>query len=340
MQVLQESAAGVSPSMHSKAPESGQSQQDYAIVSNTKEQFDIATQAIERWLLNKYALTKSRCTAATYREILTSLRAYLLAQGLDLNSPGPDIASHIQIWAGRRSSSRERRGSVAPSTYNQRIAAVSSFYQWAIESGIYKGENPTRQLSRIPVQKYAKSRALNPRQVGVKLKDIDQTTLRGLRDYTLLQVALNTGRSAQELASLTRGCVHIENEIVTLIFARCKGGKTLYDTLDARLSKIVSHYLRAVYGPQLETVEPLAPVWVSLSDRNYKQGIGPQTIADICESCLGVSTVQTLRHTFTIAMAQQGAGTHTIQERLGRASVIDTDKYLSRLKEASNLSYV
>src|SRR3981081_2144222 len=87
----------------------------------------IAT-AIELWLFDKYSLTQSKCTATTYREILCSLRAYLQAQGVDLDSLVVDVVSHIQTWASLRASTSRRQGDVAPSTYNQRIAAVSSFY--------------------------------------------------------------------------------------------------------------------------------------------------------------------------------------------------------------------
>jgi site-specific recombinase XerD len=149
------------------------------------QQDDHIKLAIELWLLDKYALTQSKCTVATYRDILLSLRPYLQERRLDLDSTASELASTIQLWASLRVSGSKRQGSVAPSTYNQRIAAVSSFYRWAIEKGTYTGDNPADQLARASVQKYANARALNPQQVSVKLKDIDRSTPRGLRDYML-----------------------------------------------------------------------------------------------------------------------------------------------------------
>ena len=310
---------------------------DYRLDSALEEerQHDSATLTIELWLLDKYALSQSTCTATTYRDILTSLHTYLQARGLTLDQPVVTLATHIQTWAGLRATSKGQ-DSVAPATYNQRIAAVSSFYQWAIESDLYTGKNPAEQINRVQVKKYAKSRALDPHVLRVKLKDIDCQTPQGLRDYVLLQVALNTGHSLNELASLTWRCVDIENGLVTLTFERCKGGKTLYDTLDSRLSKAFLTYMYTIYGTQLEMLSPNTPIWVSFSDRNYNQAIGPQTIADICEKRLGISTVHALRHTFALAMEQQGANVSTIQERLGRTSLTDTSTYLSRLKQARN----
>lgn len=302
----------------------------------TAQQDDRIALSIEEWLLDKYALTQSKSTETTYRDIVTSLRTYLREKGLDLDSPANEIASSIQLWASLRASGSKRQGSVAPSTYNQRIAAISSFYRWAIEKGIYTDSNPTEQLARASVQKYAHARVLNAQQVNARLKSIDRSTPRGLRDYTLLQVALNTGRSVQELASLTWRNVSIEGEIVTLTFERCKGGKTMFSSLDVQLSKALLTYLHTIYGEQLDILAESTPLWVSFSDRTYGHAIGSQTIADICASHLGVSTVHTLRHTFAFTMDQLGAETSTIQEQLGHESRATTNGYLDRLKKAHN----
>ena len=288
--------------------------------------------AIDRWLLDKYALTRSMCTSAIYRDVVTSLRTYVRELGFDLDQSAALLTPAIQTWAGLRTTGSKRQGSVAPATYNQRIAAVSSFYQWAIEKGLYTDTNPAAAVSRAHVKKYDGSRALNPQVIRAKLKAIDRQTPQGLRDYVLLQVALNTGHSVRELASLTWRNVHVENGLVTLVFEHCRGGKTLYDTLEPRLSRAFLTYLYTVYGEQMQNLLPGAPIWVSFSDRNHNQAIGPQTIADICEKHLGVSTVHTLRNTFALAMKQQGANPRLIQERLGRTSLPDTDVYLNRLK--------
>ena len=300
------------------------------------EQHDEILLAIELWLLDKYALTQSKCTEKTYRDTVLSLRTYLQAQGLDLYSPAVDTAIHIQTWSNERTEKNRRQGNVAPSTYNQRVAATSSFYRWAIKSGMYAGAIPTSRLNRAKVEKYAKSQALSPQLVSEKLKNIDRTTPRGLRDYVLLQVAVNTGRSSQELASLTWKCIHIDQGIVTLTFERCKGGKTIDDTLDPRLSKALLMYIQTIHSKRLNLLTPQTPIWISFSDRSYGQAIGPQTIADICEHHLGISTVSTLRHTFALTMEQQGAHTSTIQQRLGYESFAATDTYLTRLKNAQN----
>jgi site-specific recombinase XerD len=304
-------------------------------LEETQHEESIAS-SIEQWLLDKYALTQSKCTETTYRDIVASLRCYLQKRNLDVDSPVSELVENIQLWAHERSSGSKRQGNVAPSTYNQRIAAVSSFYRWRREKGISTDHNPADQLTRASVQKYAQAWALNPQQVRARLKDIDRSTPRGLRDYMLLQIALNTGRSANELASLTWGSVAREGENVILTFERCKGGKTMYHILDFQLSKVLLAYLHTVYSERLEALAPYTPLWMSFSDRSYGQAIGSQTIADICESHLGISTVHTLRHTFAFTMNQLGAEASTIQNQLGHERRETTDCYLHKLKTAQN----
>ncbi|GHO65461.1 hypothetical protein KSC_043530 [Ktedonobacter sp. SOSP1-52] len=301
-----------------------------------EEPYDHMRLAIELWLLEKYSLTQSKCTEATYRDILISLHTHLQDKGLSLNHPAEEIVSAILCWASARTPGSKRQGDVAPSTYNQRVAAVSSFYRWAIQNSLYTGNNPVEQLPRATIQKYAKASSLNPQLVSIKLNAIDRSTPRGSRDYVLLQVALNTGRSSQELASLTWQCIRIEGDGVVLTFKRCRGGKIMQDLLDARLSHVFLAYIRTIYGEQLEALAPTAPIWVSFSDRSYGQSISSQTIADICESHLGISTVRTLRHTFALTMDGLGAHISTIQERLGHESAAITTSYIHKLKKSYN----
>lgn len=293
-------------------------------------------QIIEMWLLHSYPLPSGEATAVIYRKLLLSLRAYLQTQGLDLNSAGKQLSQSIQTWASLRTPNSRRQGSVAPATYNQRIAAINGFYSWIKKHQIAPWPNPTETFSRPTIQKYTKAQALDVQQVRSRLKNIDRSTPRGKRDYALLQVALNTGRSARELASLDWGNIDLHDGTMTLTFEGGRGGKVMHDTLDNRLSRTLLDYLHTIYGEDLHTLEPHTPIWISFSDRTYRQAIGQQTIADICETHLGISKTQQLRHTFALTMDQVGASVNTIQTRLGHENRATTDVYLANLKKAYN----
>lgn len=293
-------------------------------------------QLVEIWLLHNYPPTAGESTAAIYRKLIFSLRTYLQGQGLDLDSPREQLTQSIQMWASLRAPGSNRQGNVAPATYNQRIAAIDSFYTWASKRDSVTWSNPARLLSRTTVQKYAGAYALDVQQVRNQLKEIDRSTPRGKRDYALLQIALNTGRSARELASLRWSNIERHGESITLIFKGGRGGKIMHDTLDNRLSHMLLEYLHTIYGEDLRVLSPQTPIWISFSDRTYRQAIGQQTIADICEAHLGISRIQQLRHTFALAMDQVGAPVEIIQDRLGHENKATTDTYLASLKRAYN----
>lgn len=299
-------------------------------------QSDTILSAIDNWLAQNYPSTAHEATPGVYRKILISLRAYLQMQGLDLNSPTHLLTPHIATWATLRSPGSNRQGAVAPATYNQRMAALNSFYTWASMYDRSFWSNPVEKLNRNTIRKYAEASALDVQQVRCKLQQIDRNTPRGQRDYTLLQVALNTGRSARELASLTLGSLILQDQSIILTFVSGRNRKTLYDTLEQRLSQVFLAYLRTIYGERLEALDAELPVWISFSDRTYGKAIGQQTIADICEAHLGVTRIQKLRHTFAFTMKQVGAPVDIIQTRLGHESRATTSAYLAGLEQATN----
>lgn len=304
--------------------------------SHQEKSDDALGHAVEAWLRHSYSSTSGESTSAIYRKLLVSLRSYLQSQDLDLDSPKNQITQQIQTWANLRTPNSKHQGNVAPATYNQRIAAISSFYVWVSKHGIYAWSNPTEQLSRPVVRKYAGSHALDVQHVCNQLKKIDRSMPRGQRDYVLLQVALNTGRSARELASLTWSNISSQDENIILTFEGGRSGKVMYDMLDTRLSQTLLAYLHTIHGEDLANLSPQTPIWISFSDRTYRQAIGQQTIADICETHLGISKVHTLRHTFALTMDQVGAPVGIIQTKLGHRSRATTNAYLAGLKEAHN----
>lgn len=84
-------------------------------------------QAILAWLDEKRA--DSQRTAEAYELTLDDFRNTLRGAGLDLDSEPALVAPVAQDWAR---SSRREGVRVAPTTFNQRRALVSSFYKYAI----------------------------------------------------------------------------------------------------------------------------------------------------------------------------------------------------------------
>src|SRR5258708_34403877 len=91
---------------------------------------------------------------------------FLSQGGLDLLSSPIDIARVAALWANQRAGTTRRPGEdVSPSTYNQRLAILSSFYTFVQE--VYKLDvpNPIETVKKRPVQAYPQALPINPKPV-------------------------------------------------------------------------------------------------------------------------------------------------------------------------------
>lgn len=292
--------------------------------------------AIHLWLTAKFQRSHSDKTALAYREILLGFRQALQGVDLDLNSDPRLVALAAEGWANTRSPEAHRDGPVAAATYSQRLAILSSFYAYCQRHGLLESENPIQRVERRPVQAYAHATALTPTQVQGALRQIDRTTLAGMRDYALLGVGLNTGRRLSELASLQWRHVQVLDARVILTFARAKGNKVRRDALPQAVGRALLTWLHAYYGATIGSLAPDTPIWVNLSTNNYGTPLTIWGIGDICQRRIGTRQVHTLRHTFAHQMEDRGAKVSEIQARLGHESLATTGRYLAKLRSEEN----
>lgn len=293
---------------------------------------------IAGWLEEKTGRTKSQRTTTAYQATLAAFRRFLHELGLDLDSPAPYIATAAKKWAAL---SARPDIEIANSTYNLRLAILSSFYRyWQYVQPELEVPNPIARCKRRTIQAYASAQPLSPGQL-THFNSIDRTNLAGLRDYALLAVALSTGRRASELAALCKEAadgqqvIRVEGKSVSLYFKRCKGGKKTRDTLLPPVATAVLAWIKAYYG-SYAAMPADAPLWPSLSHYHRGGAISIQAIADICEKHLGTSRVHATRHTFAHKMDEANARVTDIAEKLLHSDLGTLQRYLARLRSDQN----
>ncbi len=306
-------------------------------------QFTVDASIIE-WLAEKERTGSAR-TRRAYEDTMRSFRAFL-AQGLiDLLDNPIDLARLAPIWASLRSPRRNEtnytaQAPVAPGTYNQKLAILSSWYTFAQETYHLDIPNPIKDVKKRHVQAYAAAVAIAPATVEAGLDGIDRATQRGRRDYALIAVGLSTGRRASELAGLRGADIKITGNkktgiAITLTF-HCKGGKIKRDQLDPEIASAFLDYLYTVYGRKISALAPDCPIWISESKQNSGQAIGVDTLRDICTEILGTSKIHTLRHTFAVGMIRSGAPITELASRLGHTDIKVTQRYTEELMGDEN----
>lgn len=298
---------------------------------------------IQGWL---HEHSRSERTKTAYHDTLAQFRAMLQYRDLDLNTLDSDeqvvqVAMVAQAFA--TTSTRPGR-MVKAATINQRLAILSSFYEYArIKKAVRCNPIKESEVKRAKVQAYASARPLDEDIIAHAFATIDRTTPQGKRDYALLALLLQTGRRLQEVATLQLQHLTIRKGKITASFEHCKGDKEMRDTLPVAVSKSLIEWLHVHYGASLQIgiAGDERPVWVSLSrggrlGKSEGQPLGQQAIADVCLKYLGTSKVHALRHTFAHTMEKAGANVSEIQARLGHESLATTGRYLAQLKQDEN----
>jgi site-specific recombinase XerD len=291
---------------------------------------------IAAWLSLKGAKSQSAKTVKAYADTIADFRSYLLASGYDLLDNSTALTLAAQEWS---QTSKVAGKQVAQSTINQRLAIVSSFYKYLADR-LPNISNPIKADMRVSVETYSTVKTVD--NVAERLGAIERWHLDGKRDYALLVLALTTGRRLSEIAALTIGDLTLNNDKLTIVWKRVKGGKQMRDTLSAAATKAMLDYLYEQYGKHVFKDTPTSnPVWVNYSKRyenaskDYPRGLSIQALDDIVYKHMHVN-FHALRHTFAHTMETKGALVSEIQSKLGHKSLSTTSIYLAALKSADN----
>ena len=305
----------------------------------TVQQVNLDT-LIDEWIKEKQRTgSGSSKTMTAYHETIHQFRDYLLQIGLDLSADLATVAHHAGTWASLSSPQAKRPGDVSASTYNQRLAILSSFYAYCQKQAKIvniKLDNPIAHIEKRKVQAYASAMPLDADSLSDLLACIDTTPVQGKRDYALVLVALTTGRRANELVTLQLRHILQSGKHLILNFEHCKGAKQMRDRLEPEIASALTGYLEAVYGKQWRHQTGDLPLWVSFSRQNKGKAISYHTLQDVCERYLCTTKTHTLRHTFGAEMEKSGAPISEIAARLGHSNEKTTSIYLKQIRSDEN----
>jgi len=179
-------------------------------------------------------------TISSYRDTFKLLISYLR----DERSIAPerltlehiDVAAITAFLAWLRA---ERHNS--PSTCNQRLAAISSFYRWL------QTQDPAlmaccQDILQIPSSKHDQPTIahLTVEQTRLLLALPDRSSRQGRRDATLLATLYDTAARVQELADLTLRDIRLKAALIALTG---KGRKTRHVPIDTNTTALLAAYL-------------------------------------------------------------------------------------------------
>lgn len=288
---------------------------------------------IDQWAQAKQRITGSDITRDAYLKVLTSFRAALHGEGMELDSDPRALALYVPRWANRII--RPGKKLLAASSYNRRLSILSSFYTYALQHEILE-KNPIEHIQRAKVDAYADAMPIDAEVLKRHLYAIDTTHLLGKRDLALLLVAVMTGRRVSELRDLNIGDIAPMGDTYMVTWQHVKGNKRLRDILEQFVARLLTEYLQGHYGLNWRSMPAGTPVWVSLSTHAFGERLSIWGIAGVYKRRLGISKVHASRYTFASLMEQLGASLPEIQRHLGHANSKTTDRYLKKAASAEN----
>ena len=313
-------------------------EQDSTALFLLSDQAQKINQALVLWLGEKGNKSWSAGTRSKYAHNIRHFRAVLQSAGLDLEANRRTIQMAAQGWAAQRW--RGDNGEpISNATYNQRIASLSSWYEFVIKRELVPNieRNLIKSLDRRKTDDYQGAQPLSAEDVQQTLESIDRSTQAGGRDYVLLSLGFSTGRRVSELAGLRVGDLTFSGTTQLRIFwRRTKGGKSTDTVTDRELIALLRGWLCSLYG-SLKAAPKDAAVWPSYSNNHRGQPISSSAIADICFARLGTYETHTMRHSFTAAMKMSGASDEEVGKQLTHApGSRATHKYIRRIEGQVN----
>ena len=226
---------------------------------------------------------------------------------------------------------------LSDATICQRLAALSSFYRFALSEGLAGLErNPCQGVERPRVKPYDKSRWIDTDAARRVLGQVDTSTPAGRRDRAILALFLTMGLRRAELAGLRRADISEPPGSLARLTYQPKGKPR--ETRD--IPATGWRALRAYLADRGE-LAPDAPVFVAHDHGAARRDPTPLTaeavrliVAKYTRAALGQAlNPHGLRHSSATMLYRLTGDRRAVQELLGHTRASTTDIYLHRLDD-------
>jgi integrase/recombinase XerD len=225
----------------------------------------------------------------------------------------------------------------AVSSQRRRLAAVRGLLRSLLECGVL-AHDPGRNLKLRPHPR-SLPRTLGSKDIDLLLNAIDPSTLRGLRDRAMLEIAYGCGLRVSELVGLRLSQVDLAAKIVIVLG---KGGKERVVPVGGAALRALTAYLsarqkaaqRSPAGTRRRR-RPDPPV--RLNSAAFITRLGrPMTRQGFFKALKGWASTDerlawisphTLRHCFATHLLEGGADLRAVQEMLGHSDISTTQLY-------------
>ncbi len=249
--------------------------------------------------------------------------------------PGRGIPYSVDLIVGFRDYLKAEK--LAVKTQELYLSAVRSFGTWLKTAGLTPW-NPAQQVRGPKTKDGFRKQPLTVEQVETLLNSIDESTLEGLRNKTIIYLLLKTGMREIELVR-----ANVEDYQATpdgqILRVQGKGrhDRTEFVVILPEVQVWLERYL--VSRPRLQGEDPL---FLTLGKRQGHR-LSPRTVRGVICTALKVAqlkkpviTGHSLRHTAATMSLNNGAPATAVRDMLRHASLKQTNIYVHTLNRVKD----
>lgn len=224
-------------------------------------------------------------------------------------------------------------------TIDNYLTSVRKFYQWLDYNDYYNDitigvKNPKKYMG------YKKD-PLTVEQVNSVLTSIDRTTVKGKRDYAIINLMLRTGIRTVEVVRLTMGDIELTkgNYYLNIIRKGSQGNKSKIAITDKAFDPINDYLV------ERNNLSDYAPLFCVISYNHRNLQLTSHGLSQLLKQRLravGINskriTAHSFRHTAAMNALKAGASLHEVQLFLGHTSPNTTQLYIRAIEEEKRLA--
>lgn len=277
---------------------------------------------LQKQFLKDLDIKKS--SVETYRR---SLSRFL--RTLDISNPTRD-----DILAYKRLLIKEGLSPYTVSTY---IVVVRQFFAWLESKTIYP--NIAKSIKGVRVSSEPQKSALSAVQSLELMDSVDISTVRGKRDFAMINLLIRTGTRVGEISRADiKDIGEKQGRTVLYVWRKGHNSKDSYVIVEGEALETIRGYLKTRQPQNQEE-----PLFVSCANNSFSKRLPPNTVSIIIKSRLKAIgllgdrfSAHSLRHTGASLAAEAGAPVMAIQEMLGHSNINTSMRYIHNRKRLSD----
>lgn len=244
-------------------------------------------QHLTNWLKHLDQQGKSQHTIAAYRRALQHLIHWTEDTYQESFVTAKVIPRDLRHWK----TYQQKQEKASPATVNQRLTAVSRFFQWARKEKLIQ-DNPTEDIHALRLAE-RKPQALSDQDVRRLLREAKSNK----RDYALLELLIGTGLRVGEALALQIEDVNLNERSGMVVVRYGKGGGYREVPLVLDVRKALTTYLEEEH-PTPD--DPAAPLWVNRRGKGLSHRSSVMRLLETYARRNGLESINPhmLRHTF------------------------------------------